>query len=500
MTDPNAALVEAVERFLPQAKVAVDEELNRDGPLPLTPEMLADSVAGLSAAREARAAAHQAATANNYLVTSFPRRRSRELTDTTEATTDTSAADGQPKGETAEPNGRPLDADVLLSTGVFGLLQSRAPHDFHVVAEELAGYLAGPPIDMWDYAILDANLPTGEPIQVIDGWELVTPTTEDLSGLLPLPATADYQPDRPFKPTDYAHLTMLRRILPDARPHHGPLLRFDVLGSLAADRRTYPLWRPLLLLSLFDNPVLQLWARYQVEPGRRIDKLFDDVEWGVWTLDEYTDIEQPRTGDFGEDADLPMLRRFLAEVSPLMPADVKVEPTKKKTKEQKEKESSAVRLRRCAEHFLTAGDRAHGEGEVLSELNAETVLHYVIALEGLLAGDEPDHTELTRKVSQRAAILAGKDDAQRLEVERLVRGAYGTRSEYAHGTTPKKEVDLPKLRRVVRRCLLARLVIGDPTPDGALRQVADQALLSHEVLERCVHQPLNEFSQRVRDE
>jgi hypothetical protein len=290
MTDPNAALVEAVERFLPQAKVAVDEELNLDGPLPLTPEMLAESLAGLQAAREARAAAHQAATANNYLVTSLPRRRSRELTDTTEATTDASTADAQPEDETAEPNGRPLDADVLISTGVFGLLQSRAPHDFHVVAEELAGYLAGPPIDIWDYAILDANLATGEPIQVIDGWELVAPTTEDLSALLPLPATTDHQPNRPFKPTDYEHLTMLRRILRDVQPHHGALLRFDVLGSLAADRRTYPLWRPLLLLSLFDNPVLQLWARYQVEPGRRIDKLFDDVEWEVRTLDEYTDI------------------------------------------------------------------------------------------------------------------------------------------------------------------------------------------------------------------
>jgi hypothetical protein len=305
MTDPNAALVEAVERFLSQAKLAVDEELNRDGPLPLTPQMLAESVAGLPAAREARAAADQAATSNSYLVTSLPRRRSRELADMTEAPTAASVADGQPEDETAEPNGRLLDADVLLSTGVFGLLQSRARHDFHVVAEELAGYLAGPPVDIWDYAILDGNFTADDPIQVIDGWELVTPTTEDLSALLPLRATADYQPNRPFKPTDYAHLTMLRRILRDEQPHHGPLLRFDVLGSVAADRRTYPLWRPLLLLSLFDNPVLQLWARYQVEPGRRIDKLFDDVEWGVWTLDEYTDIEQPRTGDFGEDADLP---------------------------------------------------------------------------------------------------------------------------------------------------------------------------------------------------
>jgi hypothetical protein len=66
MTDPNAALIEALEHFLSQAKVAVDGELNQDGPLPLTPEMLAESVAGLPAAREARAATHQAATANNY--------------------------------------------------------------------------------------------------------------------------------------------------------------------------------------------------------------------------------------------------------------------------------------------------------------------------------------------------------------------------------------------------------------------------------------------------
>ena len=269
---------------------------------------------------------------------------------------------------------------------------------------------------------MDANFTTDNPVPVIDGWELVTPTSEDLRQLLPLPATADYQPNRPFKPQDYGSLTMLRPTLDD-RPHHGPLLRFDVLSSLAVDRRAYPLWRPLLALSLFDNPVLQLWARFQVESGLRIDKLFDDVEWEVRTLDADTEFEQPRTGDFGEEADLPTLRRFLAEVASLMPQDAKGQPNKKKSKEDKEKENAATRLRRCAEHFLTAGDHAHGEGEVLSELNAETVLHYVIALEGLLTSDESP-SELTRKVTQRAAILAGKNDAQRLEIEQLVRDAY----------------------------------------------------------------------------
>jgi len=64
--DPNTALVEALELFLQEAKEAVDQELHRDTPLPLTPQMLAESLAGLAAAHEARAAVHRAATVNKY--------------------------------------------------------------------------------------------------------------------------------------------------------------------------------------------------------------------------------------------------------------------------------------------------------------------------------------------------------------------------------------------------------------------------------------------------
>ena len=74
--DPNTALVEAIELFLQEAKEAVDQELHRDTPLPLTPQMLAESLAGLPAAHEARVAVHRAATVNKYLVTSLPRRQS----------------------------------------------------------------------------------------------------------------------------------------------------------------------------------------------------------------------------------------------------------------------------------------------------------------------------------------------------------------------------------------------------------------------------------------
>ncbi len=204
----------------------------------------------------------------------------------------------------------------------------------------------------------------------------------------------------------------------------------------------------------------------------------------VVTLNDGTDEDWPQFGLFG-DIDVEMLRRFLAELEPLLAMALR-------------KKTAGTRLKRCAEHFLSAGTHAHGEGEVLTELNAEAVLHYVIALEGLLAGTDPDRADFRRKVSQRAAVLAGENDAERLEIARLVRSAYDVRSAYAHGSYPKEEFDLPGLRRIVRRCLLTRLIVGDPTADGDLQSVLDKALLSHEVLGRCIRQPVGEFARRVQ--
>jgi hypothetical protein len=67
--------------------------------------------------------------------------------------------------------------------------------------------------------------------------------------------------------------------------------------------------------------------------------------------------------------------------------------------------------------------------------------------------------------------------SQRLEFERLVHAAYSARSTYAHGSTPKKEIDLPKLRRVARRCLLTQLIIGDPTAAGRFPRSSRQERL-----------------------
>ena len=78
--------------------------------------------------------------------------------------------------------------------------------DLQAVASDLAGYLAGPPVDIWDYAVIDAAGALQDPIPVLDGWELVTPTADELRMLLPLPSTAAYQPARLVDPYQPARL------------------------------------------------------------------------------------------------------------------------------------------------------------------------------------------------------------------------------------------------------------------------------------------------------
>ncbi len=470
-TEGHVELIGALQRFLEDA-AAVSLQASHNVPERVSVQAIAASAAALPTCAEAGAIARRAALAAGYLPSGTARRLS-------------------------EPAGRPLNADALVSTGVVGMLLDCGGADLRAVACDLAGYLAGPPVGIWDYAILDVGGILPDAVQVVDGWELVTPGADELRRLLPLPSTATWQPARPFDPANYGGLTMLRRVDRDAAPHKGVVLHWDVACSIAIGNPESLLWQPLTALSLCANPVLQLWARYLIEPGRRTDKLFDSVEWEPWTPDGVTELERPMTGSFSLDAGAaPTLRRFLEELGPRLTAALDTQAAGRA--ERKAKEESANRLQRCAEHFLLAGRHAYDEGEVLAGLEADAILHYVIALESLLGGGE--RGELARKVSQRAAVLAGGDDAERLEILRVVSGAYGARSEYAHGGKADKirKVHLAALRWVVRRCILTRLVVGDPGPAGLLYALADRALLSHGELHSQIRRPFGEFADRAR--
>jgi hypothetical protein len=177
-TDSRARLVEALERFLRDARQVVDEELNRDGSQQPSAQALARSLVELPACLDAGTTARHAAVVNRYVVTDFPiRRRSGKPARKVEPTPGRGTTAIPADSETAEPRGRPLDAKALLSTGVVGALLDRADLDLHAIAEDLAGYLVGPLIDIWDYAILDGSLTIDDPVPVVDGWELMALST-----------------------------------------------------------------------------------------------------------------------------------------------------------------------------------------------------------------------------------------------------------------------------------------------------------------------------------
>jgi hypothetical protein len=383
--------------------------------------------------------------------------------------------------------GRALSADNLIDTGVAGLLFSGDAFDEPTLAAELGAYLSGPRIPLLNYAITDGNVEIMAPIEVVDGWELATPRRGDLASLTGIPSAATYVPRRSLHHDLYGGLAMLRRVDPIPNPRDG----FVIYVS----RPSWDLWKPLLVLSLYQNPVLHLWAQYEIEPARRVDVVFDRVYTEPWTPDGTREVDVVRTGDYEISANNEAhLRRFVGQLAPLL--DAAIAQPRKPTKASRER---AARFRRIAEHFLTAGEDAYGEGEVLSELNAEALLHYVIALEAVLTGGDDEKTELTRKIVQRAAILAGVDDDDRMAVYATVQTTYNARSRYAHGGEAEN-IDLPALRRIVRDCILARLVLGDPVAKGdpvvkdvSLNQLADRALLDHALLADELRRRISEF-------
>src|SRR5207237_4231466 len=114
------------------------------------------------------------------------------------------------------------------------------------------------------------------------------PTVEELAALMGIPSGARHTPRRSFNLDLYGGLAMLRRIDPEGTPHGGWLVHFDFRPP------AYALWQPLLAMSLYQNAVVQLWARYSVEPGRRVDVLFDHAYTEPWTPDGVVEVEVVR--------------------------------------------------------------------------------------------------------------------------------------------------------------------------------------------------------------
>jgi hypothetical protein len=96
---------------------------------------------------------------------------------------------------------------------------------------------------------------------------------------------------------------------------------------------------------------------------------------------------------------------------------------------------------------------------------SEAAFRWISAVEGLLAADDSDRSDLTRKTAQRAAVLIGQDDDEPLAMRDLMRTADAARSAYAHGGSPMS-VDLAALRTITREIIVAWIVLSAESPAG----------------------------------
>jgi hypothetical protein len=225
---------------------------------------------------------------------------------------------------------------------------------------------------------------------------------------------------------------------------------------------------------------------YAVQRGRAVRRLAGEVTTETQTYptaDGEEEVEIPQRGSFRvEAAELDQLAAFCAAITERIEA-ILADQTSKPARKR------ARRLSRAAEHLVRAAHRTFGNDFVWDEEADEIVLHYVIAMEALLADE--DHLDLSRKVAYRAASM-WRSDGQRMAVGKIVKDAYGRRSKYAHGddTGEISGPELTLLRSTAVQVLLRWLVLSH-TPDLPLR--LDESQLSDRVRRTAVTEPLAAF-------
>ncbi|MGW5364470.1 hypothetical protein [Actinopolymorpha pittospori] len=376
--------------------------------------------------------------------------------------------------------GRKLTPDTIEEIGLATALCLGSPIDDKRVVCDLASYMSGPPIPGIHLVGIDASLTLSEPIS-IDGWELFAASRDDLKVMLPLPSLGDFQV-RPWDPEIWAGLVFLRRFIkPD-----------PVIGLRLFAPEAFPewgLWRPLLVLSLVTPDVITMWTDHDVEPGRRIYKRLDRVYYEpVATDGEHEAIWRPFARAINlEQSDEPAFREQVLQIAALLPQEPSPANGSKNLK------SAYARLKIAAQRLLAAGQHATGSTATpMDPVHAtDALLHYVVALEALVGVDTRDG-EIVRKISQRTAILAARNDTERIGVAREIRNVYQTRSRVIHGGAEPSIRDLEALRAIVRRVILGALVHIDSYISGNLIHRCDEALLSAGMLE-SLREPLIPF-------
>ena len=351
--------------------------------------------------------------------------------------------------------------DLLLEA----ITLAGADPDSGQIAHRVAGYLAGPPLPLWHYIVIDVRVPVPS-LPLFDGWELTgIDRVNDLTLPINFPGSfnglwsVDSMHDRGFG--------ALR--VPDAAD--------TVNGGLSAQAL---LW-PLMALNLREQPVRAFLA-YQVEPGRRVvggrgsSSSYLPTELEAWHSNPLSVLTfRSRLPELAVEG----LSEFAGEigscVAALSDGDRRI-------------------FSRAAEHHLYL---TYHQGKNQPELDGSYVaFRRTVAIEALLTAAERNHEGIARKVAQRAGMLAGDDDGGRLAVRDLIKAAYSARSAFAHGSDSTKQVDQEALKIttkvVMRRWLALAAIHGARKLMGLL----DDALLASEVRDQLL-QTITEHEHRA---
>jgi hypothetical protein len=358
------------------------------------------------------------------------------------------------------------------------ILASSEQFSIPEAVERAVGYVCGPQLADWEYVCVNVTL-EGAPSADIGGWQLAA---FDYAGdpLLPLTGAPGVAGDllAPRALHEMHGFGLLRRPLTD-----DPVPVDD-------DRPRVLVW-PVLALNLALAVPVVAGPRYLVEPGRHV--LDPHLGWPLpsevsrWGYTLAPQRQWPSyLIDRRQERDVAAFcRAFLAGVTGL---DAR----------------RLDQLARAADHFLFVNCHVLGNslgGAAASPLHiSEAALKLTMALESLLGGGDGGHADLSRKMQQRAAVLVGADDDDRLQVRDTVRVGYAARSAYAHGGKDKAS-DLQALRSVVCRVLVQWVaqaahcsrMSGRHSGRDGLVNLLDDALLSHGLHQEHIVGPREAF-------
>ncbi|MEU0572249.1 hypothetical protein ABZ297_43555 [Nonomuraea sp. NPDC005983] len=440
MTPEHLELVAALVDLISDARLRVGEHAD------LTDRETADAIAESPAGDAVRRAADAAARANRYL-------------------------DGERGDRQA---GRALQGDALFRLGVAALLRSNHEFNAEALAGQLAAYLAGPPEVLWRYFVINIDWELPSPID-LGGWRLSRPGADEWRAQRPVPIAADHAATQAWDPLlESGWHVVLAAPDPELAPARGLPLRL-----LSRGPSTRSAWAPLLAVNLWSDEPARIVAEYVVEPGRTVDCLYSSIPY-TYTGSPGDEHEVPLLGPLHVDnSHSEQLIRFLTKITTRLT-------------EQELSTKLHDRIRRSAMRFLDTSDKVGYHADVtFPDDEPQVVLNYMTSLENLLSSDESPG-DLARRTAQRAAILIGEDDGDRLRTLRCVKDAYNVRNRIAHGSDPhprKLTEAATQIRSILRRALIAAIVLGE-TELGLL---CDEALFSQETLRDKINDPLTEF-------